>query len=404
MDAAKAENLYTKLIRQGGSEETAMKERVAGKPPGKPGEPGKPGAFNRFSNALADAVDARADDLRPQIDAGDQQGRFVQLNTLLMAIDAERGGMGLTEAEYITWLVRWNQWFKLKQLKFNIPPIKPADALELLVEIHGASWQDDAGFKAYCAAVSGPHRTIFDMRKIFAAAGLAKTCVYSVMHFLHQHTLPIDSLNDKTATDIYHLSSKVPPLTAFAGYADWGPGNHGTVPANKENHFLKHVLDAHPAEDLPWQGECALWWEALDIKLTREDAEAKMGSVLFNAVKAHFPADAKGRLPFAKVEAVVAAVKSGGGWPALLRGQLVAGYAAAYVAHALALSQSMTNIIVHTDAGAGKVYVKGLNGKFYLGGRVDGSTLGLSTCFIPIPGTDLINLHVPRKIWQVSPA
>jgi hypothetical protein len=396
MDAARAGTLYTKLIQQGSAEDAAMKERVTGKDP-------KPGAFNRFSNALADAVDARADDLKPFIDAGDQQGRFVQLNTFLMAVEAERGGMALTEAEYMTALIRWNLWFKRKQLKFNMPPIKPADALAIITEIHAASWQDDAGFKAYCAAVDDPHRAVFDMRKVFATAGLAVTYVYTVMHFLHQHTLPIDSLNEKTATDIHHLSGKMPPLTAFAGYADWGPGNNGSIPLNKANHFLKHVLDAHPAEDLPWQGECAVWWEALDIKLTRADAEARMSGTLFNAVKTHFPAEATGRLPFAKVEAVIGAVKSGGGWPALLQQQLVTGYADAYVAYALNLSRSMTNIIVHTDAGAGRILVKGLHGKFYLGGRIDGSTLGLSTCFVPIPTTNLVDLHLARKVWQVSP-
>jgi len=251
--------------------------------------------------------------------------------------------------------------------------------------------------------VPDPHRRVFDMRKAFADVGLPLTDVYTAMHFLQQHALPVEALSANTATDIHHLSTKAPPLTAFGGYADWGPGNHGSVPANKEGHFLKHVLDAHPKEDLPWQGECARWWEALKIRLTREDAEAGLGAVLWAKVKAHFPAEAKSPLAYDKVEAVVGAVKGGGGWPALLKARLVNDHAAAYVAFALDLSKSMQHVIVHTDATRANVFLKGVKDGFFLGGRMDGATLGLSTCFVPKPGTDLVNLHEALKIWRVSP-
>jgi hypothetical protein len=63
----------------------------------------------------------------------------------------------------------------------------------------------------------------------------------------------------------------------------------------------------------------------------------------------------------------------------------------------------MTHIIVHTDEGGSKLNIKGLKDEYFLGGRMDGSALTLSTCFVPKPGTDLVNLNVARKVWQVSP-
>ena len=390
MDAARAENLYAKLVKQAEAEASAVKTMSTK-------------AWARWTDAVADAVFARANEILPAIDGADQTERFKQVGSLLGAVDAERAIVpGLDEAGYVTWLLRWNKWFRQQQVKLNLPPIGHQRSFEILTEIHNASWQKDAGFKAFCLAVSDAHRRIFDMRKAFADAGLPQTDIYTAMHFLQQHALPVDALTDNTATDLHHLSTKAPPLTAFGGYADWGPGNHGSIPANKEGHFLKHVLDAHPKEDLPWQGECAIWWKALDLKFTREDAEGKLGA-LWHKVMVHFPAEPKGQLPFDKVEAVIGVVKAGGGWPALLKGQFVASHAAAYAAFALNLSRTMSHAIVHTYPTKAQVLVKGVKDPYYIGGRMEGSVLGLSTCFVPKPGTDLVNLHEATKIWRVSP-
>jgi hypothetical protein len=392
VDADRALGCYTKFIKQNEAVDATIQARATN-------------AFRNISDAVGDAALLYTAEFTAAITEVSQAQRFVQTNTLLKAIESESNATGCQPGVYAGYLALWNQWFHQRQLKLNNPPIVVNEAYAMVLELYNASWDDDAGFKAYCAAVSNPHRGIYDMRKKFAAAGLPMTSVYTTMHFLKQHNLPVDKLNDGTAKDLHYLSTLAPPLTVFGGFAAWGPGNHGSIDENKKGHFLKHVLDAHPLPEqaLPWQGECAIWWRKLDIRLTRQLAEDKLPGGLFQSVKQHFPAEATGTLPFEKVEAVIGAVKSGGGWPAELQTRFLNDYQIKYVNAALEMSRSMTDIIVHTDETGSKINLKGLKGEFFIGGRMEGSALGLSTCFVPKPGIDLASLNVNRQVWKVSP-
>jgi hypothetical protein len=392
MDAEHADKVYAHLIRKGDAENVAIRDRSRR-------------AFQKLSDDVGDAVHLFKTEIAPLIAGASQEERFKDASTLLNGIATESAAAHIQPGEYAGWLALWNGWFQQRQLKLNQPPILAGAAIAMLKEINNAGWDDDAGFKAYCATVPNPHRGIHDMRQALAGAGLPMTDVYTTMHFLQQHALPIARLNAGTAKDIHHLSLLAPPLTAFAGYADWGPGNHGSIAENKAKHFLKHVLDAHPEpkQALPWQGECAVWWEKLDIRLKRETAAQKMPGPLFDTVKSHFPAGPADALALDKVETVVGIVKAHGGWGSSMLDHFKSEYEAKYLNAAITMSQSMTNIIVHVDEGGTKVNLKGLNGRYFLGGRLEGTTLGLSTCFVPKPGVDLAALNVDRQVWQVSP-
>jgi hypothetical protein len=350
-----------------------------------------------------DALKTNSAHFLPLTDKPTQAERFKDVVSLIKNLETEAAEAGKPIDEYALWLIRWNTWFHQTQIKLNTPPILAATALAMAIEIQDAGWWDDAGFKDYCAKVTNPQREIFNMRKAFIDAGLSMMDLCATLHFLQQHSLPVEKLNTSTSTDIYYLSLKAPPLAGFKGFAEWGPGNNKSVPENKANHFLKHVLDAHPKENLPWQGECAVWWRTLDLKLTRQAAETGLPGFVFNLVQAHFPVESAGVLPFDKVEAVVGAVKSNGGWPQPMLQQFVSAYEDAYLATALTLSQTMTNVIVHTDAQGGVVFLMGLNGPFFVGGRMEQTTLGLSTCFVPKPGADPYTRNKAFIIWQVSP-
>ena len=337
--------------------------------------------------------------------------RFIKTRTMFTAIRNEAAAAGVTTDQYVAYLALWNDWFRTKQLRLHIEPISAANAIAILREIFDADRCSNAGFKLYCssAKVRNPHRAIFDMRNQLIEAGLPAAQVYNAMHFVQQHSLNPGHLNAVAVIDFYNLSLQVPPRTAFAGFADWGPGNHRTISLNKRNHFLKHVLDAYPGPDqnLPWQGECAVWWEYLNIQLTRQDARDAMTHRFFhNHVVPLFPPTG-GRddvLPFLNVSALVNAVKTNGGWYPALLNKFVATYEDAYVQAAINLSQNMTNVIVHTaSANSPVLMVKGINGRFFIGGRMEGNVLGISTCLVPMPGVDLVNLHIPLKVWQVSP-
>ena len=366
-------------------------------------------ALTPIADAVADAVDLYIDPIAPLISEATAQQRFAKTRTMYVAIANESATVGCTPADYVMCLVLWNSWFRTRQIRLHMAPISATDAAAIVVEIFQPNRCEDAGFKHYAALVASPHRALFDMRNQLLGAGAPVTEVYRLMHFVHQHHVSPANLNAVSVLDMRHLSLLAPPRTAFAGYADWGPGNHGSIPLNKKNHFLKHVLDAHPlpGQDLPWQGECEVWWRHLNIQLTRQDARDGMTHSFFNTHASPLFPPGTGRddvLPFANVTALVHAVKANGGWYSGLLNQLVNTYAAAYAQAAIDLSQNMTNIIVHKLAPNNPVLmVKGINGRFYIGGRMEGNALGISTCLVPVPGTDLVNLHVPNQVWQVSP-
>ncbi|QMW24127.1 hypothetical protein [Sandaracinobacteroides saxicola] len=393
MDAERAGKLYVKFVQRGEPVNNLIRDRCLA-------------AFAKWTDDVADAVLLFATEMLPCIAGGNQNERFIETNTLLIATTATVSGAALTPIEAVYRLCMWNSWFRQRQLNLKAAPIQLPMAMEIYNEINDGGWDTDAGFLAFCAAVTEPHRKIYDIRKAFVDAGLPKLNVYATMHFLQQNVLPITRLNVGTAVDIYRMSLLAPPLTAFAGFDDWGPGNHGSIAENKLCHFLKHVLDAHPLGDkqkLPWVDETAVWWRELNIRLTGERAQAGLGVMLWNAVRAHFPATLSDHLLPANAPQVVAKVRAGGGWPQLLKDWLVAQYADAYAAYALNLSRAMTDIIVHVDETGSNVNMKGVNGGFFLGGRPEGAVLGLSTCFYAKPDVNLKTVNVDRQIWQVSP-
>jgi hypothetical protein len=58
------------------------------------------------------------------------------------------------------------------------------------------------------------------------------------------------------------------PPGRFAGFAAWGPGNHGTPESNKLEHFAKHVLrDFGAGETAPPMQEQVMWWWGLDLSI-----------------------------------------------------------------------------------------------------------------------------------------
>ncbi len=389
MDEERNKKIYVKLIQKTDPEDPVIRDRVIK-------------AWAKWSNDTGDAVLNFNLEFAACITGGSQQERFKDATTLVQALETESNETHTHVATYAGWICLWNMWFRQSQIKLKMPPILAAPALAMAIEIANGGWDDDAGFKQFCLTAPSPHREIYDMREAFRSAGLPLTDVYTAMHFLQQHSLPISKLKPSTATDIHYLSRLAPPLTPFAGYADWGPGNNKNPVDNKKNHFLKHVLDAHPEENLPWQGECGVWWRKLDIKLTRKAAGPLPGSVM-GPMDKDFPEGEAGVLPFDKVAKLVGLVKLNGGWPLLLLNQLISDYQDKYTNTAITMSQAMTGIIVHTDAQGGKVLMMGLNGDFFIGGRMEGAVLGISTCFVPKPEVDKTTLNQANKIWQVSP-
>lgn len=388
MSPDRVKKIYDKFIKKADAEDAAVL-KMAGQ------------WFTKVTDDVADAALLFASDLAPCIVAAAQSDRLRDTRNLLQAISEGAGRNNHSPGEHAGWLVLWNSWFHRHDTTLTLPNFDSRDAIAMLVEINNQKWDADQGFIAFCAGAANPHTELLTMRKDFARVGLKMDDVVLAMHFLRQHMVPVTALKSASAEAIHHFSKLTPPLSGFAGFAGWGPGNNQDIEKNKVNHFLKHVLDAHHKEDLPWKGEPTIWWETLDLKLTRAVAEAKMGAALWNSVKQHWPAEPTGWLPFDKVETVVGQIKAFT-MPEPLKTQLVTDYAAKYAATAITLSQSMTNIIVHTDATGGNVFLKGIKGPFYLGGRIEGTTLGLSTCFVPGPTIDKVTVNEDKKLWTVS--
>jgi hypothetical protein len=102
-------------------------------------------------------------------------------------------------------------------------------------------------------------------------------------YFFHQNLFDFTKLTRNTVVDLYRLALAAPPRAGFAGFPDWGPGNHGDVETNKREHFFKHVLDADP-EAVDWKDETRVWWQTLNVAFTRRIARDNMHGPQFNLV------------------------------------------------------------------------------------------------------------------------
>jgi hypothetical protein len=320
------------------------------------------------------------------------QALLIYLNTPINAGD--------TPAVRASQLVRWNALFRRSDRRIGDQIVSAVDARTMLDEVYGGNHHVTNGVIAYCTAVPTPHRGMFQMRAAFDAAGVVRTNCYAIINFLHQYNCTYGELNAVSAVNLYRFSAAAVPLTQFAGFADWGPGNYGNPIENGAKHFLKHVLNANYDinQALDWVGECTVWWQALNIQLTRRIFVASVpAGPAYAAALAYFPAELDIPLPTAGVVPFITAMRISN-WPALLIQWMIDNYRAAFLQLGLNRSQNLVDAAVcNTSKG---VFMIGRNGPFFILGRFEGALLGMSSCYV---AEDMDAKMNPRVIiWRMA--
>jgi hypothetical protein len=312
----------------------------------------------------------------------------------------KRGEFGDTTKKRAIRLIRWHRTFGA-EVKPTDKKFQPLHVVrEMIDEIYDSGQAVSNAFRAYCKT-DGAAETIFQMRKAMEDAGKGKLTTYNVIHFMYQNQFDFKKLTPENIVNLFKMALKAPPLTRFAGHTMWGSGNHDSPEDNKKKHFYKHVLDAHPTEQLTWHDECGRWWKALGIEYTRKQARADLP--FFARVSALFPADDDTPLAADKAPDLVIQARTNGGWGNAALNRLHNGWGAAYADMALALSRDMKHMIVHTEPRkAYAVFLKGINGDFFIGGRIEDEELTISTCFIPRPDVNKKTLNEDKLIWRVT--
>jgi hypothetical protein len=172
-----------------------------------------------------------------------------------------------------------------------------------------------------------------------------------------------------------------PPDSVFAGFAQWGPGDHGAH--NVKYHFLKHVCYAASDHDDPH--ECAWWWNELGINLTIDQMTSFFTPSTFAKERARILAffDATGVIPAQRANFLAAGGVSL--YPACIH-HMITTYQDTYENYALAKSAHLTNKLVQSNGTL--VFISGgipnlgapSRGIFVIG-RLDAGVLGISACY-----------------------
>ncbi len=360
-----------------------------------------------LANDVGESVLRYRSDFKVRIDDTQSMVRATKLVTLCRLV-GNNADFGDKASQRALRLSRWYRLFGNKDplVKKLFPD--PKVLCEMLDEIFDTAQSISPAFRSYCGGVDGAAENVYAMREAMQKAGKARTMVYNVIHFMHQNGLDAGTLTGENIVSVMAMASKAPPYQAFAGYAAWGAGNHKDAEENKRMHFQKHVLDAHTSdkEKLEWHDECPIWWKTLGIQLTRKDAMALASTAMAGKLKPMFPGGTADTdlLPLGKVVAAVKASRDVGGWGQPLLNHLYDSYGDIYVNAALTMSRNMTHVLVHSvPRKPYAAFLKGVNGDCYIGGRIEGDELTISTCFVPKPDVDKATLHEDRKFWTVAP-
>ena len=356
-------------------------------------------AFEKMPDEVGTLVLRHGSALFAQVDDPDPLRRGAKLRGMCQSIETN-DRFGDSPANRALFLSRWTRLFGAAD-PFDKALPNANLMREMVTEIFDSGQSLSAEMKAYCKT-AGAAANVYGFRAAMQSAGKPTMMVYNVIHFMHQNGLDSSKLTAQNIVNVMAMAIKVPPHQVFAGIPAWGAGNHGDVEENKRMHFRKHVLDAHPVEQLPWLDECNLWWNRLKISLTRKQVQT-LAPAFLPRVTARFPASDDEPMSKDKAAGIVDDARKAGGWPDALIDHLYGQYGAAYVDGAIAMSRGMQHAIVHTLADKPyAVFLKGIQGVYFIGGRIENGEITISTCFAPRPGVNLETLNADKKLWDVT--
>ncbi|MGB6688163.1 MAG: hypothetical protein WBE76_10010 [Terracidiphilus sp.] len=195
------------------------------------------------------------------------------------------------------------------------------------------------------------------------------------------------------------------PGSAFAGFTQWGPGDHGDSALNLKYHFLKHVCFSASEHDEPT--ESAWWWGVLNINLTSAQmnnffartTSQKDKDALLRLFDAHGVIPAK-RAEFLKLGGV-------GLHPDCIS-YMIATYQNTYRDYAINQSAQLASKLVQSNGE--KVFISGgvanvgnpQRGLFIIG-RLDGAgQLGISSCYACLDLQTKLNGAASNKVWDLQ--
>jgi hypothetical protein len=204
-----------------------------------------------------------------------------------------------------------------------------------------------------------------------------------------------DNIVDRTIKGLA-LMSPIKVRADFHGFADWGPGDHGNPQANLEGHFDKHVLGKD--NDIKFRvWEMAKWWHALGLQLTKDEYTKNSNAPQPGALQL-FPQ--QGNLLDGNFQALAQLIDPISAEPNLVQ-LLKAKLQKAYGEFAIAQSKVLTETLVHGNEQ--KVFLSGCISaiSLFIIGRVDGNTLGISSCYFVPPGNMPAKLDDRKRFWPL---
>jgi hypothetical protein len=272
-------------------------------------------------------------------------------------------------------------------------------------------------------------RPVVTTQEILTVIG---TVVQNVMNVDPTYAGPFDGVARGSLPALHDILSLHPPGGGFAGFAQWGDGNHHNPDENVRWHFMKHVLFTDHGEGLDPMGaeslitaslhssqeethavmesllandegegpataaEGADWWRALHILLP--EAECNDRIKLETDRQRMKPWFVGGNLSHACVEQFLTSGILGRS-PRIV-GYLVQNYEHLYRTYALNRSGSFSEAFVSSNGV--KVFVAGTDGDNFIIARLGAAgALGISSCYRPVDVQDKMRGARLNRMWDL---
>jgi len=203
-----------------------------------------------------------------------------------------------------------------------------------------------------------------------------------------------------TLGDLRTLYGTRAPNGGFAGFNAWGPGDHGSAPANLRWHFLKHVCGITDNDDVvPDLDEAVMWWRRLTIQLTwAQYTQNAYGGENVNEVQAWFTG-LNQSLSYRHVKNFLRRGTLTNN-PRVLA-HMIATYETAYRDDAINSSRNLTEVLVQSNGV--KTFISGGDDRddLFVIGRLDAGVLGISSCYIATDLDAKMNGARANKVWPL---
>jgi hypothetical protein len=274
-------------------------------------------------------------------------------------------------------------------------PFRQLVSLDRWIELGAECSNVPTAYRPFLHQFAQPRdaNTLRRIEAIHHASGPHAVQAFEIMKIVMERRGAPLGISNASIGDLVRMLRAHRPMSGFAGFTQWGPGDHGDPGANLDAHTLKHVC-RQPATPEFGVYEAVIWWDLLRVRLTVTDYD-RLTVQPTTRIRDCFDGNAPLRGDNLRRFMTHQGLNNEPALQQFVKNQALLPYRD----FAIQSSRVMTDVIVQSDGG--RVFISGAAGDAFIIGRYEGDQLGISSCYFPLDLNEKLTDAAAKLCWPL---